>query len=42
MLVDAGKRENQLNPVAVFDLIYVIYILPINFSHGQPMSKCLR
>ena len=27
-----GKRDSQLNPVAAFDLICVIYILPLFFA----------
>jgi hypothetical protein len=30
----AGKRDSQLKPVAAFDLICVIYILPF-FCHGN-------
>jgi hypothetical protein len=46
----AGKRDSQLKPVAVFDLICVIYILPRKFDrvvadfiprnrHGAERSK---
>jgi hypothetical protein len=35
----AGRRHSQLKPVAAFDLICVIYILPISSWLGQPVSN---
>ena len=35
----AGKKDSQFKPVAAFDLICVIYILPKKIWLGQPMSK---